>query len=145
MSEIAEIKIRSVRPGDEPFIINSYLNSYRSSPLVSSVPKGFYYSNQTEVIKLLMAESAAKVACNPEDEDQIYGYVLASETSEFVFCHWVYIKGPFRRFGVATKLLADLPQKTAFYTHFNEFQELFKKHKAKYVPWFYLFNTRGKL
>lgn len=114
MSEL--FKVRAVQTADVPFLYNSWLKSYRDSPSVTSIPNTLYYAGQHAVIEKLFETPDVEtvIACNPEDEGQIYGYVVAAPG----VLHWLYVKHTFRGHGVGKMLLAEMGlSKEFFYTH----------------------------
>ena len=123
--------IRDAQPDDVPFIFNSWLKSYRDSPMVKSIPNTIYYDEHHRVIERILQAPTTKafVACNPEDANQIYGYVIADEKSDqtsgpyATTYHWLYCKHPFRGNGIAKALFQKVqdrpvqPGHQTFYTH----------------------------
>lgn len=124
--------IRDALPDDVPFVFNSWLKSYRDSPMVKSIPNTIYYDEHHRVIERLLQspDIHAHVACNPEDHNQIYGYVIAEKHIDpDIKCvsttfHWIYCKHPFRGNGIAKALYEKvqnsypaLPGHQTFYTH----------------------------
>lgn len=146
------IVIRKPVPDDLNFILNSWLKSYRweawagvpreqfafckkcdkhpkcatcerevrqsypSSPIHGDV----YFKEQERLIYEINERSEILVACNVEEPDQVYGWVVASSG----LLHYVYVKGPFRRFGIGGSLLdrAGVPKGSkATYTHRTRF------------------------
>lgn len=144
MSDKPQIVIRDCKETDVAFVLNSYLRSYRDAPLNRMLSDRSYYKHHVERINDLMQSTTSriKLAVNPDHPDQIYGYIWYFETDDAVFANWVYIKLPFRRFGVATMLVAQLPTKKAHYTHFNENWAFFRRYGADYLPWYYF--TKGE-
>jgi hypothetical protein len=107
----------SVRPGREAdlnFIYHSWLKSYRASWAkgtnpVRSINKEIYYMNQKEIIRYLIDQSIVLVAHNPQDYDQIFGYIIGQPSAESIgIVHYCFVKQPFRTLGIGTLLLAEL-------------------------------------
>lgn len=106
MSEVPH-KIRVAAVEDVPFIFSSWLKSYRDAPAVRSVPNSIYYAEHHGIIESIINSPnlVSLVACDPQDESQIFGYLIGENMGEGFVLHWVYVKYPFRRFGVARLLL----------------------------------------
>lgn len=109
-------------PGEEdlPFIFNSWLKSFRDSPQVQGVPNTLYYAEQHALIGQLLKDSYVLIACNPDDPGQIYGYAVgcAKPEPDHSVLHWVYVKHPFRNFGIAKALVHDVcGDRPLYYTH----------------------------
>lgn len=118
-----ENKLFDIRPllsADVPFVYNSWLKSYRDSPMVKSIPNTIYYAEHHKVIENLLKQTncLAAVACNPEDANQIYGYIVGEMIEKALCVHWVYCKHPFRGNGIAKALFQWIGESTAnTYTH----------------------------
>jgi GNAT superfamily N-acetyltransferase len=130
MSE-ALFRIRPIKSADENFIRNSWLKRFREAISARLVTDKVYFGVQHDVITKILAQSGLKAyaAVDPKDEDHIYGYIVAEERAglDALLLHWVYVKGPFRRFGVARKLLQEVnPEaKSVHFTH--------KTHLVKFL------------
>lgn len=101
-------KIRDFRPEDLNFVLNSWLQSYwypfyrRRLGLRREFPRNTYFRIMEGRIKELIGDGAGiQVACNPELEDQIFGWMFAARG----IVYYVFVKNPFRRQGIARKLL----------------------------------------
>lgn len=142
-----EILIRDCTESDIPFVMNSYLKSYREAPMNRMLTDHAYYQEHVPTTQMLMMcpESRVRIAVDPEHTDQIFGYMWSFQCPEKTYVHWMYVKLPFRRFGIANLLLADLPADVKnYYTHFNENYQFFRKHKAEYMPWYYFIKETSK-
>lgn len=110
----ASIVYRLLDESDHAFVYNSFLKSYRDSPMVRGVPNTIYFAKQHELIENFLVDprSMGVVACSAVDPTQIYGYILgqsiAGESAPALAIHWVYCKQPFRNCGIARKLYEQL-------------------------------------
>ncbi len=121
------IALRPMKIEDYNFISNSYLKSYRNAPGVSILDNPTYYSEFKRRLDYLLLTSECVVACHIDDPDQIFGYRIGSVP----VLHYVYVKYPFRRFGVAKALLKefDLGKEFTIITHQpKRWSELMKKY-----------------
>ena len=139
------IKIRPAKAEDLNFILNSWLKRYRDAIRARFVTDGVYYAYQHEAITKILQQPGLKavVACNPDDEDQIYGYLIAEDhhiVPDLRLLHWLYVKGPLRRFGIAKALLEsvnDNSRKNVHYTHKTKLVEfLDKDNQWIYNPYY---------
>lgn len=138
MSEKPAIKLRPATEADAPFIFNSWLKCYRHSKAALQIQNEIYFQGQHRLIEGLVHRARFIIACNPADETQIYGY-SCGETIEDVTCvHFIYVKEPYRKLGLACTLLAALghvPGTPYLYTHKTHAAEkLEKKHAMVYHP-----------
>lgn len=129
------IKIRHAKVEDLNFILNSWLKRYRDAIRARFVSDRDYYAIQHEVISKILAQPGliALIACNPSDENQIFGYVVAEQSHlvpDLLFVHWTYTKGFARKYGIAGSLLKALPAaSTVHYTHKTALVEFLDKSK----------------
>jgi hypothetical protein len=100
--------IRPGQPADYPLIYNSWLKSYRDSPTVKSVPNTPYFAGHHEIIERLLPLSVIRVACDPGKPGEIFGYAVAQDLAQGRVLHWIYVKHPFRGFGLAKALESAL-------------------------------------
>lgn len=69
------------------------------------IESDIYYPDQEALIKTILGRSYVVVACSGDDPDQIFGYLVTEEQGPDICFHWLYIKYPFRRIGLARGLL----------------------------------------
>lgn len=115
-----QVTLREASQTDVGFIYNSWLKSYRSSPNVSKVHHQLYYAGQHKLIENLLKACKVIVACNPEDSEQIYGFIIGEEIDSVLCIHFVYVKQPFRALGIGKLLLNAFKHNidtTCIYTH----------------------------
>lgn len=96
-------KIRPRRNTDDPLIYGTWLQGYYEKGLW---PKGMewlaFRAAHRLVVDRLLARGTTLVACAPDFEDQIFGYVCF----EAGVLHWIFVKGPFKRNGIGNSLMA---------------------------------------
>ncbi len=107
---ILPIQIRKAQRSDVPFITSSWLKSNRDGFMVRSVPNTVYYHQHHKILEAIMPNGIVIVACNEEDPDQILGWCCAEVVDTALVIHYIYIKQPFRKFGIATKLVTLLEE-----------------------------------
>jgi hypothetical protein len=104
------VSIRSALPGDKPFIYKTWLRGlYYGCPFFNDIPSRIFYQSYQQILDEMFAsgEVQVRVACLKDDSDVILGYCAHAPQT----LHWVYVKKPWRKIGVA-KLLVDFPIKT---------------------------------
>lgn len=115
--------LRPIRPQDHAFVFNSALKSFRDAPSVRSIPNSIYFEYQHKILERILAspQSICIAACNIDDTDQIFGYVLSERLAGQRVIHWIYVKHDFRGNGIARALevaaLESLGQGPVFFTH----------------------------
>lgn len=97
--------MRYATEGDQNFIINSWLKSYRDSNFADPITSDVYFKQHRSLIIDMLSDGVTIVACNPDSTDQIFGWVNAipSEVGITVF-NYVYVKHPYRRLGIGGML-----------------------------------------
>ena len=98
--------LRAATQGDRSYIIDSWLQSYRSAPFAQRLPSDAYWSTygHAGLVEALCERAAFVVACLPDDPTWIYGWACVEDDT----LHYVHVRGQqgaFRRLGFATALL----------------------------------------
>lgn len=97
-----------VKPGDEAFIFNSWILSYRQSPEGSTMPMNDYSLRQHKRIEVLLAR-AVFVMLRPDDwADGIIGYACAENRRDTNVFHYAFIKSGYRRDAMGWGLLDEV-------------------------------------
>jgi hypothetical protein len=123
---------------DVPFLLNSWLKSSRDVGDHALMTNAVYYDGFREECVRKLAIARVTIACNPQDPDQIYGWLCWGDDPQTV--HYVYVKHPYRKFGVAKSLLADaLPgfgkRQTAITTLSRTHKAWASKYLLEYDPY----------
>ncbi len=136
---------RAPNAGDTSFFFNSYLKSFREAGINKAINTNEYYTLQGEWANRFFAAPYSRLllVVNPEDPEQIYGYMWYLDLGGHLFVNWLYIKAPFRKFGLAKGLLStvlDNYDGQIFHTHLNGNAPLLKKYakNSKFVPYYFL-------
>lgn len=127
------LKFRGFKSEDQDFIFDSWLRSYRESEnkvwvfeirdpksdgVRRQIKDDVFFPEHRRLIQKL--NCPALIACNPDDEDQIYGYLVGKHFTDSSVIHYIYVKEAFKHMKVASTLIERFqPQKTLFYTHLN--------------------------
>lgn len=96
------VKIRLKETKDEAFIYNSWLKSNRAQH--ANMPNGDYFEHYKAIIADVLYKSIVAIACDPNDPEFIYGYLVIRPIDDVNIIHYAYIKKPFRRFGILKQL-----------------------------------------
>ena len=134
-----KIRLRTATEEDVPFIMNSWLKSFRGSMFARNVINTVYFTEHHKLIERLLKSSSVIIACNDEDSSQVYGWICAEEVDGIFCLHYVYIKHAFRNLGIG-KLLFDVfkhDMSTAgIYTHYTRIADkLAAKYNMLYHPY----------
>jgi len=127
---MASAILRDMVEADYPFLYSSWLKSYKPSRSVGPLPSNLYWSVVKETIEQILARKGiiCKVACNSEDPEQIFGYLVAEDNGALPVCHYLYVKQPFRRLGIARMLI------NAFLAERRTFKHTFKTRDCRHLP-----------
>jgi GNAT superfamily N-acetyltransferase len=101
------VLIRPSTEGDLHFVLNSWLMSYRRSPFARDMTKNIYFKRHHDFVVEALKRSAVYCAVNKDDQDQIYGWICIEPPvgmEETRALHYVYVKHPYRGFGIAKSL-----------------------------------------
>lgn len=95
--------IRPARESDLPFVWHSMLASIQERIPYRFADKRLFHVEMTARIKALVERSSVLVACDTEDEDVIFGFVV----TEGDVLHFVYVKFAFTSLGIARQLVVS--------------------------------------
>jgi hypothetical protein len=111
--------------GDERhhnFILNSWLNGYYSQSKVRPSREVFFKEHQA-LIKKCLISSSILVAVFEEDEDTFFGYLVHHKS----VIHWVSVKTPYQKSGIASALINKLGGDHFEFTHYTPAVGFFSK------------------
>lgn len=100
------VMLRDTKPEDASFIYSTWLRCYQdTSSWARLMPSRIFFDNHKKVIQRILGDSHVLVAANPEDPDQVFGYIVFQASGGGVaVLHWVYVKETFRQLGIARDL-----------------------------------------
>jgi GNAT superfamily N-acetyltransferase len=104
------ISFRPALPADRPFLVSTWSRSTKlmhSAGLISS--ESWPGVMHPELERILDRDDAtALIACERDDPDYFYGWVAGDTSGRVPVLFFVYVKEPYRRTGVARRLLAAI-------------------------------------
>lgn len=103
-----DILLRGPNPKDSSFLLDSWIREERDKFPNNLVDKAIFYEHYKEIVKVLISKSMVLLAVNPEDTDQIYGYLVFEKNFEIPIIHFLYVKLVFRENGIATQLIKSI-------------------------------------
>ena len=83
------------------FVVDAWKRSFEDAPSVKGCEPEHYKAEMTRAIRRLCAHGTVRIACDPTDEDAIVGFAAFTGPE----LHYVYVKQPFRKMGIARMLL----------------------------------------
>lgn len=114
-----EILIRPSNSSDMPFIYSSWLKTYKfSSPFTKRIKSSIFFQKHHDLIEDAVNRGMEIfVACPKDGEETIIGYMAIERDKNAI--NFVYIKDPFRGFGIARLLYEEsqLEPGEVFFTH----------------------------
>lgn len=125
-----EIAIRAAIKGDEPLIYSSWLKSYRANSAFSKrIRTDIFFSNHHQVIEAILSRPTTRmlVATVADDPDTILGWFVFDLAGPVL--HYVYVKEPFRHWGIATSLVtaSGLDLSSAVFTHLTDASDTYQR------------------
>lgn len=120
------IHFRPLSAEDINFFYNSWLVSYRNTLQNLAISNPIYYQTQKEVIHNCITNGDVIMACDPEDHNSLFGFICY----EGNVVHYIYVKYPFRRLGVANELLkkAGIDTKDFMASHWSPAAQYYQKN-----------------
>jgi hypothetical protein len=134
------VLVRKAQRSDIPFITSSWLRSNREGFFVRSVGNTVYYHQHHKILEQLLPRSVVLVACNEDDPDQILSWICAEVVDTALVIHYIYTKKPFRKFGLAKRLVNLLEESESppaiMVTHSNpSMRPLLREKNIIYNPY----------
>ena len=132
-------QLRPMREDDKSFIINSYLKTMRYRHPFAEMTDDVYFPPQRKELNTILAAGDVIVACNPEDSQHLYGYIVSEKFASGTVVHFIYVKHALRKFGIARELFCQAigKQETTLVTHVTQsnFKRLATKYSLIYDPY----------
>jgi len=132
MNKQLPINIRPATQEDVGFIFNAWLKSYRNSNFARQLSNTIYFAEHHKVIERLLRNYTTVIACNPEDPEQIYGFINAGFTDNIFTLNYVYIKHPFRKMGIAKELFNVFEHSMEYASIYTHKTRVAEKLEEKY-------------
>lgn len=128
--------IRKSCDKDTNFIYNSWLKSFRNSPLARDLTNDVYYYWQGILIKHLLDSSTCYILEDKEN-DNIIGYIVVDSFGKLPVVHYGYVKFPFRHMGFFSRLIRESIGENKWYlTHStNSILSFTNKFNCVYMPY----------
>lgn len=119
---MSNIHLRPYEAADHNFVLNSWLKSYRNSDFAKKIDNETYYKSHAILIASILATATTIIACDPEAHHVIYGYLCWTPNNDSPDCfHYCYVKGPFRKMGIAKVLVTSVNPGSAYIvTHLTD-------------------------
>lgn len=114
------VRCRPAVGADQGLILDSWVNSYRKSRDVRDVIGPVYRSGQRQLAERLLERCGATVLCASDFLPQVFAWMCAEKVGSILVLHYLYVKQPYRRQGLARTLLftATMPELPAVHhTH----------------------------
>lgn len=129
-----EILLREGMESDANFVIDSWCGSYRHNIVFGAIPKDIYFKNYRKFTVKILGVSRLIVACNPEDKEQIYGYLVYRVIGDMPVLSYMFVKQAFRKFGIATMMLNVFPNAKLITHIMPNLESWLKKHGCVFDP-----------
>jgi GNAT superfamily N-acetyltransferase len=106
-----KISYRDATPQDIPFVMDSWLNSWKKCPWAGVIRNNHYYAQTRGTIEDLIGRGAAiEVACRDDAPEHILGWICRETTSSGeAVVHYLYVKEPYLPFGIGAALVGRAP------------------------------------
>ena len=118
-----QVRVLEMTEKSLPFVIDSWLKSYRDSEAVQGLSREVYFDGQRGVIERLLKRATVRLVVNRDDPDQFYGWSCFESTVPIATLHYVYVKHKFRGFGLDDLLVSDLIDAPVVYSHLGSFKD----------------------
>lgn len=120
------VEFRHAVIDDGNMILSDWLKSFRRSALATDMTNAIYFRGHEPLIKKALVKSQVICAVNPEDHAHVFGWVCF-EPGTLPILHYLYVKQPFRGFGIGKALFSNVQAESFVYTHKTESFARFSK------------------
>lgn len=128
-----ELLFRKRKTEDFEYIADSWQKEYRKGPFASQIHSDVFFPNYRARIKALLEISETIVACNPEDEDQVYGYAVHRRIGPLHILSWINVKGTFRGLGIGHRMFKEIGE-VDIVTHLSRYYKTrWDEEQKRYV------------
>lgn len=107
------VTLRPALDADRAFVFSSWMRSYRKSEAAKGVPGPSYYPQQQATIERLLRRCNVVIACQPELESEVLGYLIFEPLGAALVVQYVYVKHLLRRMGLATHMVEGVSRAAA--------------------------------
>ncbi len=121
--------IRDGRPGDVNLVVNSWITSHAA--FTKADGHVVRYVHHPALVLDLVQRCSVVVACDPDDHDEVYGWLCHELVKGELVIHYLFVKFPFRRSGIADQLYEHVATGRPFTATHAGF--LMPELRAKYV------------
>ena len=106
------MNIRQFKETDRDFVTKSLLMSFMNgSKEVQKINRDSYMNAHNSTINKLLDRCECLLACDDQDDDLIYGFVIFEGLSKVDVLHYLYVRKAFRKKGIARDLLTKTRKK----------------------------------
>lgn len=129
------VQLRPAALGDLALIMSSWIGEYREGPIGRLMTDTRYYAEVRPIVERLVTRLPPLVACDPGNPDTIYGWACGERVTSDLVVHFLYVRGPWRRWGIARKLLAALGYQAGervIVTHPTRYSLLFSRGEGSH-------------
>lgn len=128
-----EYGLRPYDASDEAIVIDPWISKAAAIEPLAGLTREELDAHRLSVIVPTLKRLGALVACDPVDPRVVLGWSCAEVRGGKQVCHFVFVKSPARRCGIATGLLgAQLPKFKIEKTYFTHATKQLVKMKGKW-------------
>lgn len=98
--------VRPIKQTDRNYILSTWSKGILDAPPFRWMSDAAWAKQHAHMERLVDGAAAVVVAVNPDDEDQILGYVVWMNDGKKSCIHWVYVKKIIRGRGLCRYLLS---------------------------------------
>ena len=128
-------KLREFHEEDRNFILATWLRSLRRSPVYTFLPNRVFFKHLEPQLWKLIASGEMAVACAADEPEHILGWACGGAG----FLHYAYVKRPYRRLGVAKRMVEALrltePVRMTFWVRTSESFGSRLRFKPSLIVW----------
>lgn len=132
-----DIITRPFELNELPFLLETWLESYRKTELARYISNYNYYKDMPRYISDIIQENTTKIViqCDKKDPSDIIGFLVYDDTKNYI--HYVYTRPELRRFKLATNLITSIYSK-------DKWDDIKATFYCSFFPFKYINNKKEK-
>lgn len=118
-----QVTYRDAAPDDMPFVLDSWMKSWRTSAWAGTIPNNIYFATQRDCIEQLIARGAKILIASHSKTNRILGWVcyeLTQDSPARTVINFLYVKDAYLRLtpSIGAALADRVPgAKPGYFTH----------------------------
>ena len=117
------MKLRDGRESDLAYVKSNWLAHAEGCQVAFGMDERLYHARYRALLDKVLKVSHITICCNPEEEDQILGFIVHRHEGDAGVISFLAVKKPFWRIGIAKLMIEHVRRPVTFATHSQDWPE----------------------